>query len=301
LWIIIANSWMQTPAGFKIEGGRAVLTDFFQAAFNPSTVVRYVHALLAGWITGAVLIAGIAAWYLLKSRHTEQARVLLKIALIIFFTTSILQLFSGHAHSIQVADTQPEKMAAFEALWETQEGAPFVVFGIPDGRKEVTYFSLKIPKFLSFLIHFDPDAEIKGLDEFPRDERPPVFLTFTSYHIMIWIGSLFILFSVIGIFLFARKKIWTARWYHKILLFSIPLPHLANEFGWIAAEVGRQPWAVYRVLKTADAASPVVPAGNILFSLILFFLVYTLIAVVGGSILIKLIKKGPDELASREE
>jgi cytochrome d ubiquinol oxidase subunit I len=118
---------------------------------------------------------------------------------------------------------------------------------------------------------------------------------------MIWIGSLFILISVIGIFLFARKKIWTARWYHKILLFSIPLPHLANEFGWIAAEVGRQPWAVYRVLKTADAASPVVPAGNILFSLILFFLVYALIAVVGGSILIKLIKKGPDELASHKE
>ena len=207
LWIIIANSWMQTPAGFKIEGGRAVLTDFFQAALNPSTVVRYVHALLAGWITGAVLIAGIAAWYLLKSRHTEQARVLLKIALIIFFTTSFLQLFSGHAHSIQVAETQPEKMAAFEALWETQEGAPFAVFGIPDGRKEVTYFSIKIPKFLSFLIHFDPDAEVKGLDEFPEDERPPVFLTFTSYHIMIWIGSLFILISVVGIFLFARKKI----------------------------------------------------------------------------------------------
>jgi cytochrome d ubiquinol oxidase subunit I len=301
LWIIIANSWMQTPAGFKIEGGRAILTDFFQAAFNPSTVVRYVHALLAGWITGSALIAGIAAWYLLKSRHKERARLLLKISLIVFFTASILQLFSGHAHSIQVAETQPEKMAAFEALWETQEGAPFAVFGIPDGRKEVTYFSIKIPKFLSFLIHFDPDAKVLGLEEFPKDERPPVFLTFTSYHIMILMGSLFILFSMIGIFLLAKKQIWTARWYHKILLFSIPLPHLANEFGWIAAEVGRQPWAVYRVLKTADAASPVVPAGNILFSLIMFFLIYAVIAVVGGSILIKMIKKGPDEFAPSEE
>ncbi len=301
VWIIIANSWMQTPAGFKIEGGRAILMDFFQAALNPSAMVRYVHAVLAGWITGSILIAGIAAWFLLKSRHTERARLLLKIVLIIFFTTSILQLFSGHAHSIQVAETQPEKMAAFEALWETEEGAPFAVFGIPDGRKQITHFSIKIPKFLSFLIHFDPDSKVMGLEEFPKDERPPVFLTFTSYHIMIWIGSLFILISLTGIFLFDRKKIWTARWYHKILLFSIPLPHLANEFGWIAAEVGRQPWAVYRVLKTADAASPVVPAGNILFSLIMFFLVYALIAVVGGSILLRMIKKGPDEHALIEE
>ena len=301
LWIIIANSWMQTPAGFKIEGGRAILTDFFQAAINPSTFVRFFHALLAGWITGAALIAGIAAWYMLKGRHTERARLLLKISLIVFFTASILQLFSGHAHSIQVAETQPEKMAAFEALWETEEGAPFAIFGIPDGRKEVTYFSIKIPKLLSFLIHFEPDAKVLGLDEFPKDERPPVFLTFTSYHIMILMGSLFLLFSLIGIYLFARKKIWTARWYHKILLLSIPLPHLANEFGWIAAEVGRQPWAVYRVLKTADAASPVVPAGNILFSLIMFFLIYVVIAFVGGSILLKLIKKGPDELSPSQE
>jgi cytochrome d ubiquinol oxidase subunit I len=301
VWIIIANSWMQTPAGFKIEGGRAVLTDFFQAALNPSTVVRYVHVVLAGWLTGSILVAGIAAWFLLKSRHGKRARILLKIALIIFFTTSILQLFSGHAHSVQVAETQPEKMAAFEALWETQEGAPFAVFGIPDGRKEVTHFSIKIPKFLSYLIHFDGNAEVRGLEEFPKDERPPVFLTFTSYHVMIWIGSLFILLSMIGFFLYIRKKIWTARWYHKILLFSIPLPYLANEFGWIAAEVGRQPWAVYRILKTADAVSPVVPAGNILFSLILFVLVYALIAVVGGSILVKLIKKGPDELPQYEE
>ena len=301
LWIIIANSWMQTPAGFKIEGGRAILTDFLQAAINPSTFVRFLHALLAGWITGAALIAGIAAWYMLKSRHTERARLLLKISLIVFFAASILQLFSGHAHSIQVAETQPEKMAAFEALWETEEGAPFAIFGIPDGRKEVTYFSIKIPKLLSFLIHFDPDAKVLGLEEFPKDERPPVFLTFTSYHIMILMGSLFLLFSLIGIYLFARKKIWTARWYHKILLLSIPLPYLANEFGWIAAEVGRQPWAVYRVLKTADAASPVVPAGNILFSLIMFFLIYVVIAFVGGSILIKLIKKGPDELTPSQE
>ncbi len=298
LWIIIANSWMQTPSGFKMEGGRAVLTDFFQAAFNPSTFNRYLHVVLAGWITGTALIAGIAAWYLIKNRHKMQAKMLMKLSLIVFFAASLLQLFSGHAHSVQVAETQPEKMAAFEALWESEEGAPFAVFGIPDGRKEKTNFSIKIPKFLSLLIHFDPNARVPGLNEFPKDERPPVFLPFTSYHIMILLGSLFILISLIGIFLFMRKSIWDSRWYHKILVFAIPLPHLANEFGWIAAEVGRQPWAVYKVLKTADAASPVVPAGNILFTLIMFFLIYALIATVGLTVILQMIQKGPREYKS---
>ncbi len=300
LWIIIANSWMQTPAGYRIEGGRAVLGNFFEAALNPSTLNRYLHVVLAGWITGSALVAGIAAWYFIKNRHVVQARLLLKISLIIFFTTSILQLFSGHAHSIQVAETQPEKMAAFEALWETEEGAPFAVFGIPDGRKQTTYFSIKIPKFLSLLIHFDPNAKVLGLNEFPKDERPPVFLPFASYHVMILLGSLFILLSLTGITLFIRKKIWSSRWYHKLLIFTFPLPHLANEFGWIAAEVGRQPWAVYKVLRTADAASPVVPAGNILFTLTLFLLVYALIAVVGTSIILKHVRRGPEDLKAKD-
>ena len=301
LWIIIANSWMQTPAGFQLEGGRAVLTNFFQAALNPSTLIRYFHTVLAGWITGSLLVGAVAAWFLLKNRHLEKAKILLKTALIIFIVTSLLQLGSGHAHSIQVAETQPEKMAAFEALWESEEGAPFAVFGIPDGRKQVTYLSVKIPKFLSFLIHLDPNAKVLGLNEFPEDERPPVFLPFTSYHIMILFGLVFIALSLIGIYLLASKKIWRSRWYLKLLLFSIPLPFLSNEFGWIAAEVGRQPWAVYKVLKTSDAASVVVPAGNILFTLILFAVVYTLIAVVGIGIILKIIKKGPQGPEMTEE
>jgi cytochrome d ubiquinol oxidase subunit I len=160
--------------------------------------------------------------------------------------------------------------------------------------------AVKIPKLLSLLIHFDPQAEVIGLNEFPEEERPPVFLPFMSYHIMILLGMLFILISVIGLVLMARRKLWTSRWYLSLLLFAFPLPLLANEFGWIAAEVGRQPWAVYKVLKTADAASKVVPAGNILFSLIMFTAVYTLIAVAGGSILIRMVKKGPDEPAAQD-
>lgn len=301
LWIIIANSWMQTPAGFKLVAGKAVLTDFFQAALNHSTIVRYVHVILGGWITGSLVAAGIAAWFLLKGRFKDNALRLLKTAVIIFVVSSFLQLFSGHGHSIQVAETQPEKMAAFEALWETQEGAPMALFGLPDGNKERTHLLVEIPKFLSFLIHFDFNAEVQGLNEFPKEEWPPVFLSFTSYHIMILLGTLFILLSVFGVVLLVRKKLGEARWYHKFLLLGIPLPYLANEFGWIAAEVGRQPWAVYKVLKTSDAASIVVPAGQILFTLILFVAVYSLIAVVGLSVIFRIIKKGPEDIVLADQ
>jgi cytochrome d ubiquinol oxidase subunit I len=294
LWIIIANSFMQTPAGYKIAEGRAVLTDFFEAAVNHSTVIRYLHTLIAGWMTGSLFAAGIGAWYMIKKKQTEYAKILITAALIVFIFSSIVQLFFGHQHSVQVAKTQPEKMAAFEGLWETQKGAPLALFGIPDEKKEKTHLFIGIPGLLSYLVYLDTDAEIKGLKDFPEDERPPVFLSFWSYHIMIGLGMLFILQAIIGGYLLVRKKIWETKWYLKILLFSIPLPYIANEFGWIAAEVGRQPWAVYKVLKTADAVSVVVPAWQILFTLVVFILIYSLIFWVFIKLLLKMIRKGPE-------
>ena len=298
VWIIIANSWMQTPAGYKIEGGRAMLTNFFEATFNPSTVERYVHTVAAGWITGSLVAAGIAAWYLLKKRYVEFAKPLLRVSLTMFIVISILQLGLGHAHSIQVAKTQPEKMAAFEALWESQEGAPMAIFAIPDEAQQKNHSYIGIPKLLSTLIYFDPNAKVLGLNEFPEDDRPKVFIPFAAYHIMILLGVVFIGTSLIGIWLFVRKRIYEARWYLKLLLFLIPFPYIANETGWVAAEVGRQPWAVYKVLKTADAVSIPVPAGNILLSLILFIVVYGFIAAVGIPIILRLIRKGPEEAIS---
>jgi len=298
VWIIIANSWMQTPAGYKIEGGRALLTNFFQAALNPSTIPRYLHTVAGAWITGSLVAAAIAAWYLLQKRHLEFAKPLLRVSLAVFIAVSFLQLGLGHYHSVQVAETQPEKMAAFEALWETEEGAPFALFGIPDEANQKTHAYIGIPKFLSFLIHFDPDAKVLGLNEFPDNEKPRIFIPFASYHLMILFGMIFILVSAIGIVLFVKKSIYESKRYLKLLLLLIPLPYLANEMGWVAAEVGRQPWAVYKVLRTADAASITVPAGNILFSLILFVVVYALIGIVGLSILLRLVRKGPEETES---
>jgi len=301
LWIIIANSWMQTPAGFAMEGGRAVLTNFWQAAFNPSTVVRFVHTVLGGWITGSLVAAGIAAWHLLKGRSREKAGLLLRSSVIVFAVTAVLQLGSGHAHSVQVTRTQPEKMAAFEALWQTQTGAPFTIFGIPDEKAEKTHLAVRIPRFLSFLVGFDMNAMVRGLDEFPKDERPPVFLPFAGYHLMILFGLIFIAMAVWGGILGARKKLGESHAYLRLIILAIPLPYLANELGWIAAEVGRQPWAVYRVLRTADAASKVVPAGNILFTLIAFTAIYALIAAAGISVIHRLVRRGFDEHAAGRE
>jgi cytochrome d ubiquinol oxidase subunit I len=186
-------------------------------------------------------------------------------------------------------------MAAFEALWRTQDGAPFTVFGIPDAKNERTRLAVRIPKMLSLLVHFDPNGRVLGLDEFPKEDRPPVLLPFATYHAMILLGLVFIAMGAWGIRLQARKKLGASRGFLKLLLFAVPLPYLANEGGWIAAEVGRQPWAVYKVLRTSEAVSAVVPAGNVLFSLILFTAIYALIGAAGLVAILRTIKQGPGE------
>jgi len=296
LWIIIANSFMQTPAGYAIEGGRAVLTDFFEAAINHSTIQRYTHTIVGGWITGSLLAAGIGAWYVLKNKHLELAKKLVQVSLVVFIVAGVLQLVTGHQHGIQVGKTQPAKLAAYEGLWETQQGASLSLFGVPDETKETTHLAIGIPKLLSIFVYLDPNAEIKGLKDFPKDERPPVLISFTTYHIMIILGTLFVLMAVIAAFLLWKDKLWETKWFLYALLFSIPLPHLANQTGWMAAEIGRQPWAVYGVLKTADAASVVVPAGQILFTLIMFVLIYAFLFWIFIKLLLKMVRKGPSEL-----
>ncbi len=294
LWILIANSFMQTPAGYQIVDGRAVLTDFFEAAINHSTIIRFIHTIIGGWITGSLFATAIGAWYILKNKYVEYGKKLVTVALVVFIIAGITQLFTGHGHAIQVAKTQPAKMAAFEGVWETQKGAPLLLFGIPDEEEEKTHMAIGIPGMLSFLVHFDTQAEIKGLKEFPKDERPPVGITFASYHVMITLGMLFVAMAAFSGFLLLRKKLWDTKWFLKFLLFAVPLPYLANEFGWMAAEIGRQPWAVYNVLKTADAASKVVPAWQILFTLIIFVIIYSLIFWIFMKILLKIIRKGPE-------
>ncbi|HNX25150.1 MAG TPA: cytochrome ubiquinol oxidase subunit I [Spirochaetota bacterium] len=300
LWIIIANSWMQTPAGFAIEGGRAVLKDFMAAAVNYSTAQRYLHTVVGGWMSGSLFLAGIGSWYILKKRDLEYAKPILKVSLIVFIIGSFLQFGTGHLHAVQVAKTQPAKMASFEGLWESVEGAGLSVFGIPDEDEKTTYGDMRIPYLLSIMIYGDPNAKVHGLNEFPKELRPPLFITFQTYHVMIGLGGLFALMSLIGILLLVRKKLFESDWYLKILLFAIPLPLISNEMGWMAAEIGRQPWAVYNVLKTADAASVVVPAWQILATIIMFTVLYAILFLFFMKFLLALIKKGPEKVIATD-
>ncbi len=298
LWIIIANSWMQTPAGYRIEGGRAYLTDFFAAVFNDSMLIRYFHTVIASWITGSLFVAGISAWHLLKGKYIQYARILLKLSIILFAILAFVQFISGHIHSVQVARTQPAKMASFEALWKTQKGAPMSIIGIPDPASEKTHLEIAVPKLLSIGIHFDPDAEVTGLDKFPLDERPPVVVTYLNYHIMIGLGSFFALLSFISIVLLLRGRLFNTRWYQYLLILAAPLPLVANEVGWMAAEIGRQPWAVYGILRTSDAVSVVVPAWQILLSILFFSVVYIFLIYIFVKLLVKIINRGPEAVTS---
>jgi len=291
-WILAANSWMQTPAGFQIDGtGKIILSSFRQAVFNPSTMIRLFHTTMASWMTCAIMIAGIAGYYVSKGLHGETAKKMLKMGIILFAITPLLQLSTGHIHAIQVIDAQPEKAAALEGLFETTKGAPLYLAGYVDAEKEKTY-GVYIPRLLSFLYNFDLDSEIKGLKEFPKEHWPPVNIVFQAYHVMVGVGMLAIFLGLLGLILLVRNKLFEATTYLFILPFLIPLPHIAHEAGWVAAEVGRQPWIIYKLMKTADAASVVVPANQIFFSLIMFTIVYSLIFAMFVLVFVRIMKKG---------
>ncbi|MBU2515679.1 cytochrome ubiquinol oxidase subunit I [bacterium] len=296
-WIIVANSWQQTPAGYHIVNGRAELTNFFDAVFNPSTLYRYFHAVVGGWITGAFFVAGLSGYYLLKKQHLEFAKRSIIIALVFAVISSMIQIELGHLHAVQVTHTQPEKMATFEAIFETQKNAPMAIIGIPNVEEQRIDYEISIPGLLSFMVAFDTDFEVKGLNEFEKDLLPPIMIPFFSYRIMVGLGFYFVLLALVGIVLHKKDKIAEAKSYLLLLLISIPLPIIANEMGWIAAEVGRQPWIVYHELKTADAISTVVSAGEILFSLILFSCLYAVIFSLFVFLVQKKLKKGPEVVA----
>jgi len=292
-WIIVANSWMQTPTGYEIQGGRAVLTDFWAVLFNPSTLPRYLHTMCGAFITAALFMSAISARLILKDKDVEHAKRSLKIAVIVGFIASLAQLGLGHYHAIQVALTQPEKLATFEGLYETQKAAPAIIFGIPDEKNDRIVGAVRIPGLLSLLTHGRLDAEVKGMNDFPKELRPPLTITFTTFHLMVVLGFYFIGLTGLGVLLLITKKLWSLRPFLWLVFISVPLPFIANDLGWISSEVGRQPWAVYHVIKTSDAASLTVPAGEVLFSIILFSAIYILLFFSWIFLLRRHVSKGP--------
>jgi len=298
VWIIVANSWMQTPAGYHIVGegmhARAEITDFWQLVFNPSSMDRLFHAVTAAWCTGAFLVVSVSAWYLLKGKHLEFARKSLKVGLTVALAASLLQAVTGHKSAAGVAKNQPAKLAAFEGLYETTSNAPLTVVGWVDEKNEQTH-GLQIPGMLSFLAHNNFHTPVTGLNEYKPEDRPPVAASFMFFHAMVGIGFTLIAVAALGFLYFRQGTLHKRRWLLWILVFSVLGPQLANQLGWFAAEVGRQPWIVYGVMRTPAGLSAVVKANVVLSSLILFTLIYSLLFAVFIYLLNDKIQHGPDD------
>lgn len=297
VWIVVANSWQQTPAGYHIVGegfnARAEITDFWAMVFNPSSVERLTHVWLGAFLSGAFLVLSVHAYYILKGRYVDISKKAFKIALVVATVFSLGQLLTGHKSAEGVAENQPAKLAALEGHFEASAPADMYLFGWVD-KEEQKVTGIKIPGGLSFLLDYNFDTPVTGLNAFPEDERPSqVNAIFQFYHIMIAIGMALIGLSLLAVFLWYKGKLFNYRWLLWIFVFAALLPQIANQVGWFAAEMGRQPWVVYGLLRTSDAFSQAVSANQIVFSLILFLLVYALLFVLFIYLLNKKIQHGP--------
>ncbi|MFN4314217.1 MAG: cytochrome ubiquinol oxidase subunit I [Chitinophagaceae bacterium] len=304
VWIVVANSWQQTPAGFHIVGegmnARAEITDFWAMVFNPSSMERLVHVWIGAFLAGAFLVMSVNAWYILKGRHLHIAKPAFRISLAVACFFSLAQLFAGHKSAEGVARNQPAKLAALEGHYDSSAVADMYLFGWVDNASQTTR-GLAIPGGLSFLLHQDFKKPVTGLNAIAPDDRPSqVNAIFQFYHLMVALGMLMIALTVYASWCWWRGKLFEKRWLMLLFVWAVLLPQIANQAGWFAAEMGRQPWVVYGLLRTSDALSKSVSAEQVMFSLILFLLVYTALFALFLYLLNKKIKHGPTEAGHPE-
>lgn len=305
IWIIVAISWQQTPAGFVIRDvstpagieKRAELTDFWSVVFNPSAMDRLVHVLLGAFILGTFFVLSISAYYLIRQKHVEIARKSFTAALVVAAISSLAMLVSGDSSAKTVGRYQPAKLAAMEGLFHSSEGgAPMQIFGIPDTESKTVRYNLEIPGMLSFLVHRDATKPVPGLDRFEPD-IPPVALPFFSFHIMVGLGTYFIALTLYALWRLRRGTLFQAKWLLWVFVFSVIGPFAANQLGWVAAEVGRQPWIVYNQLRTSEAVSGNLVASQVTGSIAMFGVIYLLLFAVWIYLLNEKIQKGPETVS----
>lgn len=303
-WILVANSWMQTPAGYKIVTvngvPKAELTDFWAAVLNPSTLPRFLHTMAACWVVGAFFLMGIAAWYYLRHRSSDVVAVSMRLAIVIAFLGSGAMFATGDIHTREVAAEQPLKFAAMEGVFKTESGVDLTIISLPPSQTEANGIGIFIGKGLSLMMSGDPNAIVNGLDQEPNQSLwPPVMLTFMGFHTMVGLGVLMMLLMLFGgwyLFWFWRRRrpIEAHTTWLKFAVLAIPLPILAVEIGWMTAEVGRQPWLVQGLLKTANGGSPGVSATDVWISLIGIVVLYTFLFLLWIYALSKEIGRGPE-------
>jgi len=294
-WILSANSWMQTPDG-QVMGADGVLhvDNWWKVIFNPSFPYRFTHMVAAAYLTTAFIVGGIGAWYIVRDQSVPHGRVMLGMALSLLVWLAPLQVVIGDLSGLNAREYQPAKIAALEAHWDTERGAPLILFAWPDTKTESNKYQIAVPKLGSLVLTHEWDGEIRGLKSFPPEDRPNPIIPFFAFRIMVGVGLIMIALSTIGAVLWLMGRLYTTRWFLKAMMWASPLGFVAVLAGWFTAEVGRQPWVVYGLLRTVDAISPV-PGGKVLTSIILFVLVYGIVFGAGVYYIARLVRRGPDE------
>jgi cytochrome bd ubiquinol oxidase subunit I len=291
-WIIAANSWMHTPAGFRIVDGVFEPENWWHIVFNPSFPLRLAHMTLAAFITTCFVIGGISAVYLLRQRHREAAQLMLKLSICFAAIAVPLQVLVGDLHGLKVRDQQPMKLAAIEGHWETGRGVPLILFAWPDEQREANRYEVSVPKLGSLILTHELDGEVKGLREVAPDLRPPVAPVFFGFRVMVGIGLSMLALVILSALQWRRGRLFESKWLLRAWMVMTPAGFVAVLAGWYTTEIGRQPYVVYGLLRTSQAATAI-DAGSVLASLIVFATVYLFVFIAGTYYLLKLLRRGP--------
>ena len=296
-WILAANSWMQTPAGYELRDGVFHATDWLAVIFNPSFPYRFSHMVLAAYVTTGTVVAAVASYHLLRGSHRESATVMMKMAVGFLAIFVPLQIIAGHEHGLNVYEHQPAKLAAIEAHWESYErDAPLYLVAMPNEETESNDYALAIPKIGSWIAAGASDNPIQGLKEWAPEDRPPVPIVFWSFRVMVGLGMVMLFIGLYGTWAMWRGRLTEQRWFQRLCMLSAPAGFIAIITGWIVAEVGRQPYTVYGLLRTVDSVSPVT-ASAVGTSLIVFVFVYTIVFGAGLFYILQLVRRGPGDTA----
>lgn len=295
-FIVATNAWMQHPVAYQIVNGRAELTSLWGLVTNPYAMWQYPHVISGSMITASMVMAGVGAYYLLSHRFEDAGRTCVRMGVISGLAFSLLSLFpTGSMNGENVTKYQPVKMAAMEGLFKTQEGAPMAIIGMPDMTRRELMDPIYVPRALSYLAYGDFRANVVGLDDYPADLHPPVELVYYAYHMMVGLGTIFIAIMGGAALLLWRGRLFQSRWFLWILMLAVPFPYIANQAGWIVAEVGRQPWVVYGLQRTADATSVNVSSGMATFTLLGFMGLYTVLGLLYLFLFGRIVAEGPTE------